>query len=260
MGTKQTIEHNFSRHARRYDAYATVQRTVGAHLTERLGAGPFAHILDIGCGTGDYTHLLHQRYPAAQITGIDLSVSMIAEAKRKLGHHGIEFLVGDAETTAFAAPFDLITSNACFHWFADLHATIAKCAASLTDDGHLAFSSQGPRTFRELAECLDTVLPTHSPISARTFADQHALETALRRHFPLVSVVEGTLTETYPSLLALLNTIKYTGTRGSGLEGTVLTKTLLKELEQTYIKQAGSITATYQIFYCLAQKKEGKGQ
>lgn len=259
MGLKQTVEHNFSRHARRYDAYAAVQRGVGAHLLERLGSGSFAHVLDIGCGTGDYTHLLHQRYPAARITGIDLSASMIEEAKQKLSHHGIEFLVGDAETTAFDRPFDLITSNACFHWFDDLDATIAKCAVSLTDDGVLAFSSQGPRTFWELAECLDEVLPAHSPISARTFAGQGDLETTLYCHFPSVCVDEEIVTETYPSLLALLNTIKHTGTRGSGLEGTTVTRAILRDLEQTYIKRAGAICATYQVFYCLA-RKEGEGQ
>ncbi len=256
MGIKQTIEHNFSRHARRYDAYAAVQRVVGAHLIERLRSGSFVRILDIGCGTGDYTSLLHEKYPAAQVTGIDLSAGMIAEAKRKFGGGEIEFLVGDAETDPLATSFDLIASNACFHWFSDLNTTLAKCALALTENGCLAFSSQGPRTFWELADCLDTVLPAHPPISARTFADQRNLETTLRRHFPSVSVVEETLTETYPSLLALLNTIKYTGTRGSGLEGTTLTKTRLKQLEQTYIERIGTITATYQIFYCLAQRKE----
>lgn len=256
MGIKHIVQQNFSRHAKRYDAHTSVQKMIGAHLIERLGSYPFGRILDIGCGTGSYTGLLHEKYATAQIKGIDLSVEMVKMARNRLGMQGIEFIVGDAETTPFGAPFDLITSNVCFHWFANLDGTIDRCAGALAKDGLLAFSSMGPRTFRELGACLDAVLPAHQPISARSFVDKLDLETVLHRHFAWVSVVAETIVEEYPSLLQLLNTIKYTGTRGSGLEGVTLTKTLLHDLEKTYNKRVGSIAATYEVFYCLARKKE----
>jgi malonyl-CoA O-methyltransferase len=258
MATKHIVERNFSRHAGRYDAHTSVQKTIGAHLIERLGSHACERILDVGCGTGDYTGLLHERYPTAHISGIDISAAMVNEARHKLGAHGIEFIVADAETTEFDGPFDLITSNACFHWFADLDGTIGKCAGALAPDGLLAFTSLGPRTFWELGECLDAVLAAHKPISARSFVDTSDLEAMLRRHFPCVSVVEETLVEAYPSLLQLLNTIKYAGTRGSGLEGITLTKILLEDLERTYHERVGSIAATYQVIYCRAGKKEAQ--
>lgn len=258
MATKHIVERNFSRHAGRYDAHTGVQKTIGAELIERLGSRSFGHILDIGCGTGSYTNLLHERHPAAKITGLDLSAEMIKVARDKLAGPGIEFLVGDAETITFDAPFDLISSNACFHWFADLERTIAKCAAALTEDGLLAFSSLGPRTFWELGACLDAVLPTHKPISARSFVGRCELEAILHRHFPGITVAEETMVEEYRSLLELLNTIKYAGTRGSGLDGVALTKTLLNDLEAEYRRRCGSIAATYQIFYCQGRKKEAE--
>ena len=256
MAIKHTLKRNFSRHAGCYDAHDAIQKRIGVNLIERLGSHPFASILDLGCGTGNYTRLLHEKHPTARIKGVDLSAAMIEEARRKLTTQGIEFGVADAETAAFDAPFDLITSNACFHWFADLDATIGRCAGALAKDGLLAFSSMGPCTFRELGTCLDAVLPDRPPISARSFADQLDLETVLGRHFAWVSVVAETIVEEYPSLLKLLNTIKYTGTRGSGLEGVALTKTLLHDLEKAYKKRVGSIAATYEVFYCLARKKE----
>ncbi len=256
METKHAVERNFSRHAKCYDAHTSVQKTIGADLIERLGSRPFENILDVGCGTGSYTHLLRRRYPAARITGMDISAAMVGEARHKLGTHGVEFIVGDAETTVFDTSFDLITSNACFHWFANLDGAIEKCAGALTADGRLAFSSLGPRTFWELGECLNTVLPTHKAISARSFVDRCELEAMLQRHFPCVSVDEETMVEEYPSLLGLLNTIKYAGTRGSGLEVAALTKTLLNDLEAQYHRCIGSIAATYQVFYCRARKEE----
>jgi len=258
MGIKHIVEQNFSRHAKRYDAYTSVQKAIGVNLTERLGSNRFGRILDIGCGTGSYTGLLRERHATAQIRAIDLSAAMIDEARHKLAAQGIEFIVADAETVEFGAPFDLITSNVCFHWFANLDGTIGKCAGALTEDGLLAFSSLGPRTFWELGDCLDAVLTAHKPISARSFVDRSELEAVLHRHFPCVSVAEETIVETYPSLLQLLNTIKYAGTRGRGLEGVALTKTLLNELETVYNRRVGSIAATYQVFYCQARKKEAE--
>ncbi len=256
MGIKHMVRQNFSRHAKRYDAYTSVQRAIGANLVERLGSHRFGRILDIGCGTGSYTGLLHERHATAQIRAIDLSAAMIDEARHKLAAQAIEFIVADAETVEFGAPFDLIPSNVCFHWFANLDGTIEKCARALAKDGLVAFSSLGPRTFWELGDCLDTVLAAHTPISARSFVDKSELEAVLHRHFPCVSVAEETIVETYPSLLQLLNTIKYAGTRGRGLEGVALTKTLLNDLETVYNRRVGSIAATYQVFYCQARKKE----
>lgn len=256
MKTKDIVERNFSRHARHYETYDAVQRAISVRLTARLGAERFARILDVGCGTGGYTRLLHERYRGAQTQGIDLSAAMIEEARRRSGTEGIKFIVGDAEAMAFDAPFDLITSNACFQWFADLDRTLARCAEALAEGGLLAFSSLGPGTFRELGECLDVVLPAQKPISAQSFANQSELEAVLRRHFVEVSVTREVMTEEYGSLLELLTAIKYTGTRGSGLEGVRITKTMLRRLEEAYEERIGATTATYEVFYCLARKKE----
>ncbi len=43
-----------------------------------------SNMLPIGCGPGNSTALLHQRWPAARITGIDSSPAMIAEARSAL--------------------------------------------------------------------------------------------------------------------------------------------------------------------------------
>lgn len=54
-------------------------------------------ILDIGCGTGEYTKLLSKAFPKAQIIGLDISPKMIALAKVKCKNcKNVKFEVGTA--------------------------------------------------------------------------------------------------------------------------------------------------------------------
>ena len=73
-------------------------------------------VLDVACGTGDVAFRLHDMYPDAQITGLDLSPGMLEIARRKLaamndkakGH--IEFTEGDSLALPYAGnTFDLVT-------------------------------------------------------------------------------------------------------------------------------------------------------
>lgn len=70
-------------------------------------AGP-ERILDVACGTGDVTFRLHDLYPEADVTGLDLSAGMLKVAKEKLGEMDsgakghIHFMAGDS----LALPFD----------------------------------------------------------------------------------------------------------------------------------------------------------
>lgn len=53
-------------------------------LLARVPLENIEYIADLGCGPGNITALLHQRWPAARITGIDSSPAMIAEARSAL--------------------------------------------------------------------------------------------------------------------------------------------------------------------------------
>jgi ubiquinone/menaquinone biosynthesis C-methylase UbiE len=75
-------------------------------------------ILDLGCGTGSTTLMLKQRFPEAEVIGLDLSPYMLvrAEHKAEAAALDIHFRHGNAEKTGYPdASFDLVTASLLFH-------------------------------------------------------------------------------------------------------------------------------------------------
>ena len=67
-------------------------------------------LLDIGCGEGHLTSRYHQRYPAAEITALDYSISAISRAVEK--YPGIDFVVADAYNPPHCdGYFDVVVCN-----------------------------------------------------------------------------------------------------------------------------------------------------
>lgn len=75
-------------------------------------------ILDLGCGTGSTTLLLKQKFPEAEVIGLDLSPYMLvaAEQKAQKAEVEIQWWHDQAERTGFPdASFDLVTASLLFH-------------------------------------------------------------------------------------------------------------------------------------------------
>lgn len=72
---------------------------------------------DIGCGPGNSTELLRDKYPLAQITGMDSSADMIDAARKRLPD--IQFELADISTWKEDGPFDIILANAALQWVPD---------------------------------------------------------------------------------------------------------------------------------------------
>lgn len=85
-----------------------------------------ARILDVGTGTGAAAFFLAERYPEAEVVGIDVSPEMIAQAEAKAAERGsrVRFVVADAAGFEDEA-FDLITMLNMPPFFGPLAALLA---------------------------------------------------------------------------------------------------------------------------------------
>lgn len=90
-------------------------------LLARIPLAAPAAVYDLGCGAGNVTRLLRERWPDARVTGVDGSPAMLEAAARAAP--GVRFIQADLAAWAPPAPADLIFSNAALHWLDD-HATL----------------------------------------------------------------------------------------------------------------------------------------
>lgn len=251
---KNAVIKNFSRYASLYDKYAGVQKKAAGILAEMLPASNIEKILEIGCGTGNYTSILREKFPDSDIAAIDASGEMLEVARTKFRDKKTYFIEGGVENVDFGGSCDLVTSNAAFHWLSFPGAVIEKCASALSKDGALIFSSFGPATFFELKSTLKFAAKEDVSIPADLFPGKKSIEAMLRKCFRDVSITERCAKETYLSLPGLLKKIKYSGTAGQGMTpARVWSPDFLSSIEEEYLRRFGGIEATYQIFFCAAR-------
>jgi trans-aconitate 2-methyltransferase len=98
---------------------------------------PGGSVVDLGCGTGELTRVLHERTGASTTLGIDSSEAMLAQSEEHAGA-GLSFELGDIAGWSAAEPVDVIFSNAALHWV-DGHAELfARLTEGLRPGGQLA--------------------------------------------------------------------------------------------------------------------------
>ena len=100
-------------------------------------------VYDLGCGAGNVTRFLAERWPEARIIGIDGSAEMLAKAQADLPQ--IEWQEADLASWQPSEPPDVIYSNAALHWIEDHAPLFVRLFESLAPGGTLAV--QIPRNF-----------------------------------------------------------------------------------------------------------------
>lgn len=129
--------------ARGYDrgvqvAFRDLVTTTFGELAEEVGDA--RRLLDVGCGPGQFTILIAERRPEAEVVGVDLSADMIALAR---GHavespagNRVRFEVGDAMALPFANDsFDLIISSGSIKQWPDATQGLAEMHRVLVAGG-----------------------------------------------------------------------------------------------------------------------------
>jgi trans-aconitate 2-methyltransferase len=129
-------------------------------LIAQVGAADPGYVADLGCGPGNLTAALAQRWPGATVVGVDNSPEMIATATRDVAPDlaNLAFQIGDVWDWRPARPVDVLACNAVLQWVPDHQRLLLNWADLLAPGGWLAFQLPGNfdqpshAIVRELAE------------------------------------------------------------------------------------------------------------
>jgi trans-aconitate 2-methyltransferase len=142
---------------KQYDKFQREREQPFFDLLALVRPAPGMRVVDLGCGTGKLTRTLHERLAARETVGVDRSESMLAGTRDRALPPGLRFEVGTIEDFAGGAarwlpldgardrqprgadPWDLIFSNAAWHWVDDHERLLERMAARLAPSGQLAF-------------------------------------------------------------------------------------------------------------------------
>lgn len=185
---QRRVARAFSRAAPRYRELARAQmamaETLWPHLPDHA-----ERILDLGCGPGDLTRRVAERYPDASVLGLDLSAAMLAQARQTLvqqtltqqtptqqtptrpaqDHRGTEprrqeasphpratacaWVCADAQALPLAdASLDLAISNLAIQWCPDLKQVLAELHRVLAPGGRAVLNTLLPGTLAEIGQ------------------------------------------------------------------------------------------------------------
>ncbi len=123
-------------------------------------------IVDLGCGPGNSTEILANRYPNATILGVDSSERMIVKARERFPNRpNISFIEEDVTNWQSYKQVNLIFANALFQWVPDHLDVIAQLLNYLTPGGVLAL--QMPDNLNEPNHILLRDLATDGPWSIK---------------------------------------------------------------------------------------------
>lgn len=105
-------------------------------LLASLGVGDPRTVVDVGCGPGNSTALLAQRWPLADLVGLDSSAAMIERARRALPD--VRFVEDDLREWSPDSAVDVVFSNAALQWVEDHAAVFPRLLGWLAPGGTLA--------------------------------------------------------------------------------------------------------------------------
>ncbi len=123
--------------AEHYLKYGDERTRPAADLTTRIKMDEPAVIADLGCGPGNSTQILRDRWSQSEIIGIDNSPQMIEAAKR--AYPDQNWLLADVSQWTSSDPVDLIYSNAALQWLPDHGALMPRLLGMVAAGGALAF-------------------------------------------------------------------------------------------------------------------------
>jgi malonyl-CoA O-methyltransferase len=251
----RAIRRAFDRASTTYDAAAVLQKRVRDELAARLDLLAFEPqvVVDLGCGTGESTRALRDRWRSARVIAVDFAPGMLAQAVARQGwFRRFDRVCADAGRLPFRdGAVDLVWSSLMLQWAVDVDAVLGEVRRVLAPRGYFTFTTFGPDTLRELREAWSSA---DDRVHVHRFLDMHDLGDALvRAGFadPVMDVDRVTLT--YEDVHGVMRDLQSIGARNAaagrprGLVGRGAYARVVDAYER--FRSDGRLPATYEVVY-----------
>ena len=227
-------------------------------------------VYDLGCGPGNSTILLRERWPEATVIGIDSSEDMLQQAKNS--YSDLHFIKDDLTYFNPEGEVDCIFANASLQWVSDHDTLIPKLLSFLTPGGVLAI--QMPNNWHHPShQTTINLLESHQQwqhlLSALRYGRLQKPFYDAARYYDIlkktdteqVTIWQTDYIQVMKSHQAIFNWVRGTGLRPvlskmSDLEKKKFEAAYVEAIEKAYPMQTdGKILLPYQRLFFIAIKK-----
>lgn len=186
--------------ARSYDRLElqrSTYRPVHDAVLRRLDGTNPEVVLDLGCGTGQLTRRLIERFDGAAVIGLDVSEGMLGEASATERDGSRPWYVrGDALALPVRnGSVDMVVCTESFHWYADQTHVLDDLARILRPGGRLVIASiatvtrLGDRVLRSASGVSGTEVRAVPPRQLRRMLESAGFEVLDQQRVPRLGIV-----------------------------------------------------------------------
>ena len=149
---KVLVAQRFAKAGQSYVEQAVVQKQISAQLFEYLKVycpQNLASVLEIGCGSGNLTHLLQSHFQIEQLFLNDL----YADVEQHFSTiQNIAWLIGDIEQLTLPQSLDAVISSSALQWMTDLPTLLHRIHDALKPNAYFGFSTFGSDNLTEIKQ------------------------------------------------------------------------------------------------------------
>ena len=248
---KERIMQCFNAALETYEKNAIAQQHIANDLLKLLlekGGSRFHRVLEIGCGTGNFTRLLMQNIEAEHWDCNDLC-DVSAQLMQNLPLRNYNFYQGCGESLVLSAQYDLIVSASTIQWFSDPLAFLYRCSTHLIPNSMILLSTFAPTNLPEIRALSQIGLDYPNLAQWRE---------TLMANFHIIHLSQKEIRLEFYYAFSLLRHLKDTGVTATNnrIWNREKVARFCEQYHQHYINEQGKVSLTYVPIFMLARKKE----